>query len=65
MNRLIEQEDGTYQGVQAPDSKQFLACGLCRYFLKSPSWQTEAKDGTEIIQKNQNSFINGFHVNML
>ena len=32
MNRLIEQEEGTYQGVQAHDSKQFPACGLCRYF---------------------------------
>ena len=49
MNRLIEKEEGTYQGVQAHDSKQFPACGLCHKFLKSPSWKTEKMDGTEII----------------
>jgi len=32
MNRLIEQEEGTYQRVQTHDSKQFPACGLCSYF---------------------------------
>ena len=32
MNRLIEKEEDTCQGVEAHDSKQFPACGLCRYF---------------------------------
>ena len=48
MNSLIEQEEGTFQGVQAHDSKQFPACDLCRYFQNPLHGRLKPMDGTEI-----------------